>query len=157
MPGIISLPLPDQKFGPGADTFLVDNDVGPFPIDDAVTICLIGAGGTEEESVCANLPPQLNSWFIHWATPDNSTGWTIAARGNFTTGANMNLVARRRHANGTVVWQTSVPVILDNQEFAWWYGFQTLFRGQGTGGFTPTDRELLEHIDSAVWKPWPNG
>lgn len=30
-------------------------------------------------------------------------------------------------------------------------------RPAGSAGFTPSDRELLEHIDSAVWMPWPNG
>jgi len=155
VPGIISLPLPGQKFGPGADTFVTDDTIGPFPIDDEVRICLIGTSGTEEESVCANLPAQNNSWFIRWAVPDSTTGWTISARGNFTTGAQMNLVARRRHANGTVVWQTSVPVVLDDQEFAWQYGFWTLFRGSSqTGGFLQSDRDLLFEIRNAVIRSW---
>jgi len=157
VPGIIALPLPDQKFGPGADTYVVDDTIGPFPIDDEVTICLVGSGGTEEESNCASVNPQLNSWFVHWLVPDGAAQWTQSARGKVITGSNANLVAKRVHANGTVVWQTSVPVVVDNQEFAWQFGFQTLFRTQGTGGFTPSDRDLLEHIDSAVWKPFPSG
>lgn len=49
----------------------------------------------------------------------------------------------------TIPWQASIQQHFDMM--------QIVKSFSGTGGFAPSDRELLEHIDSAVWKPWPNG
>lgn len=157
MPGVIVLPEPGKHFGPGGEWQLTDTDLGPFPIDDEVTIRVSTVGGgTEVDDAIAYLNRQLNTWGWYWLNPKVDIIWQSGVRDNLREGSQANLIATRKHANGTVVWQTSTPIVYSPTQFLWKYGFDALSRSQASGGLTPDQDEKLQLILDAVYFRWPD-
>jgi hypothetical protein len=150
-------PLAGAHWGPGAETFLIDNTFGPFPIDDQLLIYCLNPQNPELEAYLARVNPQSNQWYLNWLVPDGVTSWTQASRDFFKDNEQVTLRARRVHANGQLVWETTVPVIWQNTNFNWQYGFQLLNRPTAQGGFGAADRDLLHHVDDGIWRNFPSG
>ena len=153
-------PVTILPFGPGADFILNDSTVGPFPIDDRVTIDLYSTDGETSLGQVGFVDVQTNRWTGTWLYPDfTSAAWNfIRDAVEVPLNAELNLVARRTHANGTLVSQDSVKVKWAPTQFVWHLQWWDLFtRQRGSAGFTPTDRDLLTHIDSGIWRNFPGG
>jgi len=156
-PAQFVVPTAGSHWGPGAETFLIDNTFGPFPVDDQLLIYCLNPTNPELDAYLASVNPQRNQWSVNWLVPDGVTSWTQSSRDFFKDGEQVTLRARRVHANGQLVWETTVPVIWQNTNFNWQYGFQLLNRPTGQGGFGTADRDLLHHVDDGIWRNFPSG
>lgn len=154
----LEIALPAQSglpFGPGADYWVVDTTVGPHPVDDIVTLTLYQPDGETIAQKANFSTVQSTTWPGKWTVPDFTTvGWTLGDGASIPVDAPLQLVARRQHADGTLVSQDSRQVKWAPVQFTWAMVWEVLWRQRQTAGFTPSDRDLLEHIDTAVWKPW---
>lgn len=148
MPIEISLPaVADLPFGPGASFFFVDTTVGPHPVDDQVTLTLYAPDGETVLTEAGFVNVTGNSFSGAWLVPTLSAeAWNyIRDASDVETDALLQLVARRKHADSTLVSQDSVRVKWAPERFVWYQQFYDLFtRGQGQGGFTATDRTTLQ-------------
>lgn len=97
-----------------------------------------------------------NTFVIELGITQDCTANPTIGRPGLAQGATARLVAELRTETHAVRESVSIPVIWDGAGMLWRYGDD---RGWGlsapAGGFTQADRDLLGHVDSAVWKPWP--
>jgi hypothetical protein len=130
MPGTFVLPPAGSPFGPGANFILTDTTIGPFPVDDQVTIELWSPSPELRLGQYGAVSVQSSQFLGKWTVPDFTTAaWNFLNDGaTIPIGAPLNLIGRRAHADGTTVWQTSVPVTWAPTQFIWQMDWETLWR-----------------------------
>jgi len=153
VPGVGQLP-----FGPGASLQIRDTDVGPFPIDDSVTVDLYVIGTEQRLGQAGSIDTQAHDWFGNWATPTRTGfAWNYMEDGsNLAIDQPLRLIARRTHANGQIVSEDQIEVKWAPTQFVWFQEFWQLFLGgSGQGGFTANDRAEAEVTQAAVQMEFP--